>query len=161
MYRSYSVNDMPQPIRYPADMGKGNGMGNRPSGRDKDIHTNSGRPCPPESSAASECQSRAECPPPAECPSPAECPLQTQNLPQNCPYGGVPSVQNCNIQNCPARCAHPNNNGGLLAGLNLKSDDLILLAVAVILLMDGCDDKLLIAALGLVFFSDYFGLGNT
>ena len=134
MYRSYSVNNMPQPIRY-------HGSGN------SNAHTdNIGADCPAAENPRSEsCRSEVQ---PVEDKQGAECQQPAQNLPQNCP------ARNCAVQNCPA---HPNNNGGLLAGLNLKNDDVILLAVAFILLMDGCDDKLLLAALGLVFFSDYFG----
>lgn len=39
--------------------------------------------------------------------------------------------------------------------LNLKSDDLILLLVIVMLIFNECDDKLLILALIYIFFSDY------
>ena len=42
--------------------------------------------------------------------------------------------------------------GGILK--NLQSDDIILMAVILALLVDGCDDKLLLIALGFVFFSD-------
>ena len=131
MYRSYSVNDMPQPIRY-----SGATRDNRPPpcGNDN-IHT--------DNAAAESPQSACECPPP-ESETAEACP-PAHNLPQNCP------ARNCAVQN------RQSNNGGLLSGLNLKNDDLILLAVVVILLMDGCEDKLLIAALGLVFFSDYLG----
>ena len=155
MYRSYSVNDMPQPIRY-------NGRSRPPQSHgfsNSNVHTENIS----EGAVSSECPPRTEqCPPPVEpCPpsaentSPAECPTECPIPPSNLPC-------KC-IANCPMQCAQgvqgaQNNNGGLLAGLNLKSDDLVLLAVVVILLMDGCDDKLLIAALGLVFFSDYFGL---
>ena len=37
---------------------------------------------------------------------------------------------------------------------DLSSDEIIILAVAIILLADGCDDKLLIAALAFLFISD-------
>ena len=131
MYRSYSVNDMPQPIRY-----SGATRENRPPPRcDDNIHTGN--------TAAETPQSACECPPP-ESETAQSCP-SANNLPQNCP------VRGCAVQN------QQGNKGGLLSGLNLKNDDLILLAVVVILLMDGCEDKLLIAALGLVFFSDYLG----
>ena len=39
---------------------------------------------------------------------------------------------------------------------NLQSDDIILIAVIFALLIDDCDDKLLLIALGFVFFSDMF-----
>ena len=37
---------------------------------------------------------------------------------------------------------------------NLETDDLVLLIVAFVLLMDGCDDKLLLAAIAFIFLSD-------
>ena len=37
---------------------------------------------------------------------------------------------------------------------NLQSDDIILLVVILILLMDDCGDKMLLAALGIVFMAD-------
>jgi len=43
---------------------------------------------------------------------------------------------------------------GILAGF--ENDDLILIAVFAILLMNNCDDKLLLLAIAFVFFSDYF-----
>ena len=39
---------------------------------------------------------------------------------------------------------------------DLENDDIILLVIILILLMDDCSDKLLIAALGFIFFSDFF-----
>lgn len=39
---------------------------------------------------------------------------------------------------------------------NLQNDDIILLAVIFILLINDCDDKLLIAALAFIFLSDNF-----
>ena len=44
------------------------------------------------------------------------------------------------------------HSGGFLD--NLKQDDTILLAVIFVLLLDECDDKLLLAALGFIFLSD-------
>lgn len=38
----------------------------------------------------------------------------------------------------------------------LQSDDMILLIVIALLLINDCDDKLLLLALAYVFFSDYF-----
>ena len=37
---------------------------------------------------------------------------------------------------------------------DLSSDEIIIIAVAIILLADGCDDKLLIAALAFLFLSE-------
>lgn len=39
---------------------------------------------------------------------------------------------------------------------NLSADDLILLAVIFILLQDGCDDTLLLLAIGYIFISAFF-----
>lgn len=39
---------------------------------------------------------------------------------------------------------------------DMKTDDIILLVVFFILIMDNCEDKLLLLALGFIFFSDYF-----
>ena len=44
---------------------------------------------------------------------------------------------------------------GLLSGL--ETDDIILLVVFLILIMDNCDDKLLLLALGYIFFSGRTG----
>lgn len=128
MYRSYSVNDMPQPIRY--------------YDREETQNTVTEPPARSGEAVAGDKNQPDKCPPKEPCP---------QNGPPQCPPGCA------QMQCCPAaRGVKENNKGGLLA--NLKSDDVILIAVALVLLMDGCDDKLLIAALGLVFFSDYFGL---
>ena len=43
-------------------------------------------------------------------------------------------------------------NKGLLA--NLKTDDIILIAIALVLLTDGCDDKILLAAIAYIFISE-------
>ncbi|MDD6484819.1 MAG: hypothetical protein PUF72_09655 [Clostridiales bacterium] len=40
--------------------------------------------------------------------------------------------------------------------LGIGNDDLILIAVVIILLMDGCKDRLLLAAIAFVLFSDIF-----
>ena len=47
-----------------------------------------------------------------------------------------------------------NHQNGLLSGL--ENDDIILLVVLLILIMDNCEDRLLLLALGFIFFSDYF-----
>lgn len=39
----------------------------------------------------------------------------------------------------------------------LENDDIILLAVFFILIMDNCEDRLLLLALAYIFFSDAFG----
>ena len=133
MYRSYSVNDMPQPIRY-YDRGETQNTVTEPPERRGEADAAADKGC--------ETNKPDKGPPKEPCP---------QNGPPQCQPGCA------QMQCCPvARGVKENNKGGLLA--NLKSDDVILIAVALVLLMDGCDDKLLIAALGLVFFSDYFGL---
>ena len=47
-----------------------------------------------------------------------------------------------------------NDNGGILSGLG--TDDLILIVVALVLLIDDCDDKLLLIALAFIFLSEWF-----
>ena len=156
MYRSYSVNDMPQPVRFHND--------NNSRANDGAIHkteTDSrAQPAEPEQRAPSGFPAGGSHP--TECPSAERgsasegteypCP-STGSRPAECPCGS-PAL--CPLPRCRnTQCEQNKNKNGLLAGL--KSDDLILLAVVLVLLMDGCDDKMLIAALGLVFFSDYFG----
>ena len=46
------------------------------------------------------------------------------------------------------------DNGGILSGLG--TDDLILIVVALVLLIDDCDDKLLLIALAFIFLSEWF-----
>ena len=55
-----------------------------------------------------------------------------------------------NIQKKPATVSSPKNRGGLFAGL--ESDDMLLIAVLLILFADDCDDKLLIAAIAFLLF---------
>lgn len=47
-----------------------------------------------------------------------------------------------------------NTSGKLFSGLD--NDDIILLIVFLILIMDNCEDRLLLLALAFIFFSDYF-----
>lgn len=51
--------------------------------------------------------------------------------------------------------AQPAKQHGLSLG-RLQSDDLILLIIIMALLINDCNDKLLLLALAYVFFSDYF-----
>lgn len=51
----------------------------------------------------------------------------------------------------PAKSCSQNK---LLPGLD--NDDIILLVVFFILIMDNCEDRLLLLALAFIFFSDYF-----
>ena len=39
--------------------------------------------------------------------------------------------------------------------INLEKDDIILIAVVLILLTDGCDDKILLAAVGFILVSEW------
>ncbi len=134
MYRSYSVNNMPQPIRHYGEP--------RPGGAAPDE-----RECPPaaenggKGAAAENVHKSNE----ADACKREGCSEQSRML-------------QCQCAQCPLR--QQGTSGGTKGGIlaNLKSDDVILLAVALVLLMDGCEDKLLIAAIGLVFFSDYLGL---
>lgn len=52
------------------------------------------------------------------------------------------------IENSPKKS---NNNGGIFN--NLQNDDIILALVVLALLMDGCDDKLLLGAIAFILFS--------
>lgn len=57
------------------------------------------------------------------------------------------------VSDCaPAVPQQKSERSGILS--KLSNDDLILVAVLLILLMDGCEDKLLLAAIGLVFLGD-------
>ena len=62
-----------------------------------------------------------------------------------------------NIPEKPKKCEPtiPDNthkkSGGLLS--NLQIDDIILIAIVLILLADGCDDNLLILAIAFIFIS--------
>lgn len=93
MYRSYSVNNMPEPVRY------------------------------------------TNIPPPKPKQKPAEKKKETDIKPS--------TQQKC----APKR-------EGILS--NLQTDDIILGIVVLALLIDDCDDTVLLIALLLVLFSDYF-----
>lgn len=59
----------------------------------------------------------------------------------------------------PQKSALP-PKGGKYSGLSpvkLQSDDILLLIIILALLLNECEDKLLLLALAYVFFSDYFG----
>ncbi len=60
------------------------------------------------------------------------------------------------VSNMPAPIPYREKpkNGGLLE--NIKTDDIILIIVVLALILDDCDDKLLLAALGFIFLSDFF-----
>lgn len=101
MYRTYSVNDMPQPIKRRSEY------------------------------------------------KPKEPPLSEERT-EKCSKPENESDLGCVTECAPeAECI----KSGLLS--NLKIDDLIIFAVIVMLVMDSCDDKLLIIALGFILFSDF------
>lgn len=54
---------------------------------------------------------------------------------------------------CDEKRNSKQGNGGLLG--TLATDDLILIVIALALLIDGCDDKLLILAIGFIFLSEW------
>ena len=58
-------------------------------------------------------------------------------------------VQECKPEQHSESCE---KKGGILG--RLENDDLILAAVLIILLMDGCDDKLLIAAVAMLLLGE-------
>lgn len=69
------------------------------------------------------------------------------DMPQ--PIVPVPPPQHKEV--VPVEKKEPKKDGILS---NFERDDLILIVVLVILLMDECSDKLLLGALGVLFFSD-------
>lgn len=67
-----------------------------------------------------------------------------------------PSVQTSSITSSQKHTSSPaktNTNHSFISGL--KNDDLILLAIICALLLNRCEDKLLLLALAYIFFSDY------
>lgn len=57
-------------------------------------------------------------------------------------------------KNCEKTPCKDKKNTGILGGVS--NDDLILIAIVIALIADGCDDKLLIVVLVFVFLSDLF-----
>ncbi|MDD6762918.1 MAG: hypothetical protein PUD92_04700 [Clostridiales bacterium] len=106
MYKSYSYNNMPQPI---------NTFGNASA----------------ESKKGSVLPELSVSPPPK--PTPA---VQTDPIP-------VSVIDN------------DSENNRTIIG-KLKADDMIILIVVALLLLNDCDDKLLLVSLAFIFFSDYF-----
>lgn len=51
------------------------------------------------------------------------------------------------------RCEKHDRQGGIFD--NIQTDDIILFIVVLALLLDDCDDKILLAALGFIFLSDF------
>ncbi len=96
MYRTYSYNDMPEPVR----------------------------------------RHREECPAP---PPPSPVPEKREN---KCESGKYKNNRK------------DGHSGGIFD--NFETDDIILLVVALALLLDDCDDKLLLLALAFIFFSEWF-----
>ncbi len=70
----------------------------------------------------------------------------------------MPVLRNTPEQKAPPPKIHEQKQvpkqTGFLSGM--ANDDIILLVVFLILIMDNCDDRLLLLALGFIFFSDYF-----
>lgn len=64
-----------------------------------------------------------------------------------------PSVPSDKKPECNEKGNKKPNNGGLLG--TLATDDLILIVIALVLLIDDCDDKLLILAIGFIFLSEW------
>lgn len=56
-------------------------------------------------------------------------------------------------KNCDSPPVPPKKDKGFLQ--NLQLDDIILIAVVLILLADGCDDNLLILAIAFIFISGF------
>ena len=50
------------------------------------------------------------------------------------------------------KCPQEKKSSGILCGL--ETDDIILIAVAILLMNDECDDKLLLLAIAFIFLSD-------
>ncbi|MCD8390670.1 MAG: hypothetical protein LUD03_02375 [Firmicutes bacterium] len=128
MYRTYSVNDMPQPIE----------RRNRGERAQKPRNEEKREELGEELYEEHRCEEKSEIP--------------------------IVGAEVCdeihnNELECEALCEpeseHERSNINKLLA-NIKLDDIIIFAVIVILLMDECDDKLLILALGFILFADFF-----
>ncbi len=80
-------------------------------------------------------------------------PMPVRSKPQPPPEPKPPEKKE--IKKCEA---HKEKKDASLGGIlgDLKTDDIILIVIALALLIDDCDDKLLLIALAFVFFSDMF-----
>lgn len=77
------------------------------------------------------------------------------NMPTPIPYREKPKEEVKRECNPPSpKPPEKPSKGGLLE--NIKTDDIILIIVVLALILDDCDDKLLLAALGFIFLSDFF-----
>ena len=63
-----------------------------------------------------------------------------------------PTVKEKQVESANNKKSSEPVNKSLIA--NLKTDDIILIAIALVLLTDGCDDKILLAAIAYIFISE-------
>lgn len=80
-------------------------------------------------------------------------PVQRRNEDMRKPMPPPKKEIECKEEKIEKKCDKP-DNGGILSGLG--TDDLILIVVALVLLIDDCDDKLLLIALAFIFLSEWF-----
>lgn len=85
------------------------------------------------------------------------------NMPEPVRFHSIPPPKGGSVKAAPekrqevkqkAACDAKKREDGIF---DIKTDDIILIAVALVLLIDDCDDIMLLMALGIVLFSDYFG----
>lgn len=81
-------------------------------------------------------------------------PVQRRNEDMRKPMPPPKKEKECKEEKIEKKCDKPDNSGGILSGLG--TDDLILIVVALVLLIDDCDDKLLLIALAFIFLSEWF-----
>ena len=80
-------------------------------------------------------------------------PVQRRNEDMRKPMPPPKKEIECKEEKIEKKC-EKNDNGGILSGIG--TDDLILIVVALVLLIDDCDDKLLLIALAFIFLSEWF-----
>ena len=80
-------------------------------------------------------------------------PVQRRNEDMRKPMPPPKKELECTAENIAKKFDNP-DHGGILSGLG--TDDLILIVVALVLLIDDCDDKLLLIALAFIFLSEWF-----
>lgn len=81
-------------------------------------------------------------------------PVQRRNDDMRKPMPPPKKELQCKENKIEKRCEKQDKNGGFLSGI--ATDDLILIVVALVLLIDDCDDKLLLIALAFIFLSEWF-----
>lgn len=81
-------------------------------------------------------------------------PVQRRNENMRKPMPPPKKEIECKEEKIEKKCEKNDNGGGILSGLG--TDDLILIVVALVLLIDDCDDKLLLIALAFIFLSEWF-----